>query len=79
MRTDPGKCSASRRATRAWTAKSATVTGERSSFVIAPADHFPLNAAGQERRLADRVDGELGFRRVEHGTGPCVDGFASSA
>ena len=51
----------------AWTAKSATVTGERSSLVSAPVDHFPLNAAGQQRGLADGLDGELGFRRIKHG------------
>ena len=52
---------------RAWTAKSATVTGERSSFVSARRHHFPLNAAGQERSLANGIDGELGFGRIEHG------------
>ena len=32
-----------------------------------PRNHFALNAAGQERRLANGVDGELGFGGVEHG------------
>ena len=57
-----GVASASRRATRAWAAKSATVTGDRSPLVRAVGHHLALHAAGQERRLAHRFDRELSFR-----------------
>ena len=66
MSVEPGSRSASRRATTAWTAKSPTVTGERSSLVSAGVTSSCWIVAGQERRLADRGDCTINFGRVEH-------------